>query len=479
MAQHTHPFLPLLTRPPSLQSIAAHHHMNNTPLWQTVNACTPPTRAAPPTHVLRYMCSALDAVNAWTGVSALAREPYHTPTAPWSDNNAELSSTSHILVCSPETPEHYQQSITSRHWILRNTALPPPHPAPVAYARFQTTTWFLYVSSTTLHTASSLQRLRLHCYFLNQHNSYSALWHPHPQREFLYESYTRGMRQALNAKDLGHWAELLQKRVDYLPYETHPIIRMLRAISRTHAWHTSVTPATALIYIAIHAHLLVCYAGRTTLATTQRLRKHVTTTQAGTKDSSFHDLSRNTTELHWTLVLVELVDSQQLACYGERSSWHRVQKWAADDTAPALPSNTAAVPAAQHTKQLQTTLCQAQIGCVNRDYAHAAILNKDVERIASRLNVPLCRPASVTVPYMTPIERSSIQQIVKRMIRHTQRSSWERLAIWARIRVIPSSPLTVHRAFERLANKHDKSTVRPACFCNIEHRRQGGTVSPG
>ena len=287
------------------------------------------------------------------------------------------------------------------------------------------------------------------------------------------------MRQALDAKDLGRWAELLHKRVEHWPYETHPIIRMLRAISHTHAWHTSVTPATALIYIAIHTYLLVCYAGKTTLATTQRLRKHVTTTHAGTEDSSFHDLLRNTTELHWTLVPVELVDSQQLACYRERSWWHRVEKWAVNDTAPALPSDTSHVPAAQHTKQLQTTLRQAHIARINRDYAQAAILNKDLERISSRLNIPMCRPANVTVPYMTPAQRSSIQQIVNRMVRHTQRSSWERQAIRARIRVTPSSPLNVRRAFERFANKHDKSTTRPDCFCDTQHLsiwRQGGTV---
>ena len=287
------------------------------------------------------------------------------------------------------------------------------------------------------------------------------------------------MRQALDAKDLGRWAELLHKRVEHLPYETHPIIRMLRAISHTHAWHTSVTPATALIYIAIHTYLLVCYAGKTTLATTQRLRKHVTTTHAGTEDSSFHDLLRNTKELHWTLVPVELVDSQQLACYRERSWWHKVEKWAVNDTAPALPSDTSHVPAAQHTKQLQTTLRQAHIARINRDYVQAAILNKDVERIASQLNIPMCRPGNVTDPYMTPGQRSSIQQIVNRMVRHTQRSSWERQAIRARIRVIPSSPLNVRRAFERFANKHDKSTARLACFCDAQHLsiwRQGGTV---
>ena len=295
----------------------------------------------------------------------------------------------------------------------------------------------------------------------------------------LYKTYTRGMRQALDSKDLGRWAELLQARVAYLPYDTHPIIRMLRATSRTHEWHTSVTPATILIYIAVHTYLLTCYAGKTTLATTQRLRKHVTTTQAGSEESSFHDLLRNTTELHWQLIPVELVDNHDLACYRERHWWHTTQQWAINDTAPALPSGTGASPAAQHTKQLQATLRQAHVARINKDYAHAAILNKDIERIANRLNIPLCRPVNITVPYITPEQRSHIQTIIRRMVRHTQRSSWERQAIRARIRVVASSPLNVRRAFERLANKHEKQTERPACRCTahtLDQWQQCGTV---
>ena len=52
----------------------------------------------------------------------------------------------------------------------------------------------------------------------------------------------------------------------------------------------------------------------------------MTIARAGTEDSTFHDMLKNTTELHWTLVPVELVDSEELGCYRERSWWHMVQK---------------------------------------------------------------------------------------------------------------------------------------------------------
>ena len=97
------------------------------------------------------------------------------------------------------------------------------------------------------------------------------------------------------------------------------------------------------------------------------------------------------------------------------------------------------------------------------------ILNKDMERIASRLNIPLCKQVNVTVPYLTSSQRTSIQNIIKNMIRSTHLSSWERQAIRARIRVVASAPLNVRRAFERLTNKHDKSTVRPPCHCDRAH----------
>ena len=221
------------------------------------------------------------------------------------------------------------------------------------------------------------------------------MWQPHLHRPFLYKAYTRAMRNALDAKNLGAVATLLQARATYLPYETHPVIRMVRAISRAHHWHTSVTPATILIYVALHSFLVVAYAGKTTLATAQRLRKHTTTTYAGSEDSTFHALLKKTTELDRTLVPVELVDSSELACYRERDWWHTIHKHSINDAAPALPSSGQPIPGAQHTKQLQTTLHRAHIARTNRDYAQTAVLNKDIQRIASNLNIPADQSTSL------------------------------------------------------------------------------------
>ena len=225
---------------------------------------------------------------------------------------------------------------------------------------------------------------------------------------------------------------------------------------------------------------MVCYAGKTTVATTQRLRKPVTTTRVGTEDSTFHDMLNRTAELHWTLVPLEVVDWEELACYGERSRLHTVQNWCLNDTAPALPSTPTTVPRAQHTKQLQTTLRQAHIARVNRDYANIAILNRDVHGIASQLNIPSCRPVNVTIPYITPTQRSQVTQLISTIVRATSLTSWERKGAHAHIRVVASAPLHTSRAFERHTNKHAKAHTRLACACTPAHLhiwQQGGPVS--
>ena len=243
-------------------------------------------------------------------------------------------------------PTCLQSNTTSCRWIVQATPLHPPHAPPVAYARFQQPIWYLYASQATQQTVTPLQRLRLHRYFLHHAHSFSALWRPHPHREFLNKAYTRGMRQALDARVLGRWAQLLQDHIVYLPYETHPVIRMLPAISLTHTHpHTcwSAMPERPI---------LQPHNGYKNMSL-QQLRVQ------GTPHStiSYGTLPNSTGP--WSLVPVELVGNEQFACYREPSWWHVVHRWALNDTAPALPSETTAIPAAQHTKQLQTTLRQA------------------------------------------------------------------------------------------------------------------------
>ena len=184
-----------------------------------------------------------------------------------------------------------------------------------------------------------------------------------------------------------------------------------------------------LIYVAVHTYLLVCYVGKATLAPTQRLRKHVTTSLAGTEDSSFHDLLKQTSEVDWTLVPVELVDNTTLGCYREREWWHTLHAWTVNDTAPALPTAGNATPGAQHAKQLQTTLRQAHIARINKDFARSAVPNRDIQRIAARMNIPLGKPVNITIPYLTPSQRALRAHVFNKILRSTTFSALERKTV--------------------------------------------------
>ena len=145
-AQHMSPMLALVTHPKTLKSITSHHCTHNTPLYQQVHSCTRPYDTQSSAQTSFYPCTPLNVINMWTTVSALARQPYHTPTAPWSQWNNPITPASHILIYVPDTSTEYHSTVTSHRWILRATPLPQPHAPPVAFARLQTTNWFLYAS---------------------------------------------------------------------------------------------------------------------------------------------------------------------------------------------------------------------------------------------------------------------------------------------------------------------------------------------
>ena len=114
-AQRMHPSLPLVTHPPTLTHIAQQHSTRHTPLCHMVRSYTRPVNAVTPlTHVLQFLCTVIGAVNVWTTTSALASETYHTPTQPWCQWNTPLTPSSHIVLCTGDTPINYHSHITSR-----------------------------------------------------------------------------------------------------------------------------------------------------------------------------------------------------------------------------------------------------------------------------------------------------------------------------------------------------------------------------
>ena len=144
--------------------------------------------------------------------------------------------------------------------------------------------------------------------------------------------------------------------------------------------------------------------------------------------------------------------------------------WNADSSKP---------PTAQHGRTLQTLLRQASIATRNHEYARARALNDQIQNTASKLNIPLCKPFYITVPYLQPCQRQPLNKVIDHVVNSLQRPPHERCAIRANIKLVRSVPLTVRRAFERHANKQCKSSTRPPCHCDMQHLptwSMGGTV---
>ena len=146
----------------------------------------------------------------------------HTP----SHNGTTRFHMHHIYYSVPWTHHQHIKAI-SRH-AAGCAETQPLLPPPVAYARFQSILWYLYASTERVQSIKDTKRLHIHCFFLHHHHGKSTMWHTQPHKDTLYKTYTRGLREALDAKDLGRWRELLQAQV---VYKTHPIIHMLRATS--------------------------------------------------------------------------------------------------------------------------------------------------------------------------------------------------------------------------------------------------------
>ena len=68
-----------------------------------------------------------------------------------------------------------------------------------------------------------------------------ARWSPHPHTTNIYKAFSHHIQIALQNKNLTEWARLFQARVPFLPYETNPLLQLVRSMSRVAVSYTSVT----------------------------------------------------------------------------------------------------------------------------------------------------------------------------------------------------------------------------------------------
>ena len=281
----------------------------------------------------------------------------------------------------------------------------------------------------------------------------------------------RCARKALDEKNLGAWATSVQERIPFLPYDTNPVLRLVRGIAHTSDWECGTPPPVMLIYAMVHIHMLCLYIGKTTLAPVSRLRKHFTNTVAHVDECRFHDLLRTTGLNEWTPVPLQYVSNVDLGCFVEREWWFRLRRWALNDVGPAVPSSpSSSQPSAHKRQRLAQLIHETRMAQQAGDYARKRYLSEEMDTLSVALNIPLVRTAVVKVPYLEPAHRACLNRCIQLLVRQMHISLPQRHAVVGKIVLARTAPLTVRRVFERPANKFGTAAEEPQCKCQADNR---------
>ena len=107
----------------------------------------------------------------------------------------------------------------------------------------KTPAWALLVSGGAISACDEIQLWRIHLLLDDMGTSYITTPIA-PQSSLLCRAITMQMQMqvALDEKNLGRWAELMQFRTRYLPFGRHPSLTMAHRLSHVHHWWVAVTP---------------------------------------------------------------------------------------------------------------------------------------------------------------------------------------------------------------------------------------------
>ena len=212
----------------------------------------------------------------------------------------------------------------------------------------QSTGWYnrqnpahLLTSPPSLSVCDTTQILRLH--YLLQHEGMSLLTrNPPTQALDVLRALNIQIGKSIDTKNLGAWASLVQERITYLPYHSHPSLRMARRLSHVHTWYCSITPPPrSIIYLVFHIYLHLVYVGVTTLAVVTRLRNHMTNATSFQDSSTLHRLMLQVDMGGWGILPLPLVNDPWLASVRERH-WRTIfKKWACNGVPPGISADGA------------------------------------------------------------------------------------------------------------------------------------------
>ena len=144
------------------------------------------------------------------------------------------------------------------------------------------------------------------------------------------------MKLALQAVNLGRWADLMQASIPHWPYTSLPALRVLRRKSHVGEWYVHVPSPAFLVHVCVNLRTGAVYVGQTSQAPIQRLRKHYGDARAGKDSASFHAQLLLTDISNWVTIPVQYCDTPFQAGWAERQWWADLHKWALNDLPPGM-----------------------------------------------------------------------------------------------------------------------------------------------
>ena len=297
----------------------------------------------------------------------------------------------------------------------------------------------------------------------------SSLRPPTPiqQGHLILRALTMQMQIALDSKNLGRWAEVMQVRTRYLPFDKHPPLAMARRLSHAHHWFVAVTPPQFVIYLIYNVWWQVVYVGVTSSALTSRLRKHMTDSLADVDCATLHKYMLKHGLGGWGILPLQWVEEEWLASVRERHWWWVFRRWACNDVAPGISTEG---EGSQSRGWMNQRVLAALKGIKDArhvdDYPRIKFLQNELRELAARLSIPLYVLAHVTVPNLTPDQSAAIHRLIRKLVQSCKVPAWEKQALLKALRVVRSNPMTVKRVFDKQCKQFDCAPSQPPCMCS-------------
>ena len=272
------------------------------------------------------------------------------------------------------------------------------------------------------------------------------------------------MHVQLANKQIGAWADLHDRRIPYLPYNTHKVLSYIRYKSSIGPWHTAVPPPhfCLFVYAISHISLQCVYIGHTAQAPIARLRKHMTDALAMVDYSRFHHMLRCTVLVDWFIVPLEFQATETAACVRERHWWFAFRARALNDVPPAIPQKEDEKRNGSRNRKLVLGLRDLGVARRAQDWASVMAIKGWVLALGRETGIPIVQVPPIVVSNLTPDMKRMSTCAVRHLVRQTKQPHRERRAILSRVRLVRKVPYTAVKIFQkhsRARGVHDRRRV--------------------